>query len=460
MSEVLTMKNEALEPLFAAWEEPNRHRSRATSGEGSEVRQGRRRSNIVIAQNLRAAVKEWRDNGYFGVSETTRGLLEHWFHRAHRVEAPGGQTFDFHYYFCQREAIETLIYLKECRRLERLSQVVAEFQGQYAETAALGITDEEDAWSRYAFKMATGSGKTKVMSLAIVWSYFHALRESESPMARHFVVIAPNLTVFERLKEDFKPEGGGPDIFDRDPLIPSEWRGDWNLSVVLQDEAGGAATGGTLYLTNIHRLFDTAKRKKERRRDVSVDGAAGIEGQGPGHRRGPAGPHHRPPPRDGHQRRGAPRLGPRFRLERGHRVSARDDCQARPTAGWSRNWTSAPRPRTTRHTLQAHHLRHAAGRGGGRRHRQDADHRPGRKTDRAGHGQCGLQVRGAPAARLRALAEEQAGVGEERQEALALRHVRGHQGGRRDRDPPERRRDFPATERPDDQPARVQGCFA
>ena len=63
------------------------------------------------------------------------------------------------------------------RRLERLSQVVAEFGGQYAETAALGITDEEDAWSRYAFKMATGSGKTKVMSLAIVWSYFHALRE-------------------------------------------------------------------------------------------------------------------------------------------------------------------------------------------------------------------------------------------------------------------------------------------
>jgi type III restriction enzyme len=207
-------------------------------------------------------VKEWRDNGYFGVSETTRSLLDHWFHRAHRVEASDGQTFDFHYYFCQREAIETLIYLKEFRRLERLSQVVAEFGGQYSETSALGITDEEDSWSRYAFKMATGSGKTKVMSLAIVWSYFHALRESESPMARHFVAIAPNLTVFERLKEDFKPEGGGPDIFDRDPLIPSEWRGDWNLSVVLQDEAGGANTVGTLYLTNIHRLFDTSKRKK------------------------------------------------------------------------------------------------------------------------------------------------------------------------------------------------------
>ena len=93
-----------------------------------------------------------------------------------------------------------------------------------------------------------GSRKTKVMSLAMVWSYFHALRESNSTMAKHFVVIAPNLTVFERLKMDFKPAQGGKDIFDNDPLIPVAWRGDWNLSVVLQDEATGAATGGTLYL--------------------------------------------------------------------------------------------------------------------------------------------------------------------------------------------------------------------
>ena len=41
------------------------------------------------------------------------------------------------------------------------------------------------------------------------------------------------------------------------------WRGDWNLSTVLQDEAGGASTGGTLYLTNIHRLYDTSKRRKK-----------------------------------------------------------------------------------------------------------------------------------------------------------------------------------------------------
>ena len=81
------------------------------------------------------------------------------------------------------------------------------------------------------------------MSLAIVWSYFHALRESDSPLARHFVVIAPNLTVFERLKEDF----GNGRIFDSDPLIPVAWKGDFNLTVVLQDSPGwGGDRGNSL----------------------------------------------------------------------------------------------------------------------------------------------------------------------------------------------------------------------
>ncbi|MBN2061150.1 MAG: DEAD/DEAH box helicase family protein, partial [Deltaproteobacteria bacterium] len=155
------------------------------------------------------------------------------------------------------EAIETLIYLWEVRGIRSLSAMIAEFGGEDRETAALGVNPDDDRWPRYAFKVATGAGKTKIMSLAIVWSYFHALRENDSMMARNFVVIAPNLTVFERLKEDF----GDGRIFDRDPIIPPAWLGDFNLSIVLQDATGGAATGGTLYLTNIHRLYDTAKRQ-------------------------------------------------------------------------------------------------------------------------------------------------------------------------------------------------------
>jgi type III restriction enzyme len=259
-----TLNPTILEPLFAPWQEPNAHRVRAEkSGDPAVVKQGRRASPIEVVNNLRAAVREWREAFYIGASDTTIQLLNHWFNRAHRKVMSDGEEFEFRYYFCQREAVETLIYLKEVRRIECLSQIIAEFGGVNAELQALGITEDEDAWSRYAFKLATGAGKTKVMSLCIVWSYFHALRESDSEMARHFVVIAPNLTVYERLKDDF----GNGRVFDEDPLIPPEWRGDWNLSVVLQDEASGAATGGTLYLTNIHRLYDNSKRKKNAEED-------------------------------------------------------------------------------------------------------------------------------------------------------------------------------------------------
>lgn len=251
----------ALEPLFAPHEEPNRHRARSKDGQ-PEVRKSRRPSPIVIAQILRRAVKDWRETDYPGASDTSRELLHHWFQREHLVTLSDGSQVPFRYYFCQREAMETLIYLYEVRGVRGLARLTNEFSGPDAETAALGVNPDDDRWARYAFKLATGAGKTKVMSLAIVWGYFHALRESDSPLARHFVVVAPNLTVFERLRVDFKPAEGGKDIFDRDPLIPTAWRGDWNVTTVLQDEAGGAATGGTLYLTNIHRLYDISERRK------------------------------------------------------------------------------------------------------------------------------------------------------------------------------------------------------
>jgi len=258
-SDIINAK--AIQPLYKPWEMPDHHRL-----QGGVVKDGRRPSGIAIAQNLRAAVREWREGvtgrgQYAGSSDTTLELLDHWFQRDHLAKAKDASTYPFRYHFCQREAVETLIYLLEIRQVATLTALVSEFGGADAETAALGVNPEHDQWAKYAFKMATGSGKTKVMSLAIVWSYFHALRESYSPMTRHFVAIAPNITVFERLKEDYSPADGGPNIFDTDPLIPTHWRSDWNLNVVLQDEASGAASGGTLYLTNIHRLYDTSKRK-------------------------------------------------------------------------------------------------------------------------------------------------------------------------------------------------------
>jgi type III restriction enzyme len=258
---------EAIEPLYMPWEPPSKHRVKAKrDGERAEIVTGRRPSPLPKVNSLRRAVSEWRGIDYAGASDTSRELLDYWFNREHALTAtlshPStglGGTELFRYYFCQREAIETLIYLMEVRNIRTLAALTAEFSEGDAETAAMGVNPEQDQWARYAFKVATGAGKTKIMSLAIVWSYFHSLRESDSTMAQHFVLVAPNLTVFERLKEDF----GNGRIFDTDPLIPPHWRGDWNMSVVLQDEASGAATGGVVYLTNIHRLYAPKRRTRE-----------------------------------------------------------------------------------------------------------------------------------------------------------------------------------------------------
>ena len=73
-------------------------------------------------------------------------------------------------------------------------------------------------------------------------------------MTTSFLVIAPNLIVYERLKSDF----GDAATFRRDPLIPSEWMHDFDLAVLLQDDPAPVTSRGVLYLTNVHRLYEPA----------------------------------------------------------------------------------------------------------------------------------------------------------------------------------------------------------
>ena len=80
------------------------------------------------------------------------------------------------------------------------------------------------------------------------------------------MIIAPNLTVYERLKDDF--ENG--DIFHRDPLLPEEWKGDFQMQVVLQGEPGGTSTTGAVYLTNIHRLYETREAEEADEQDAGA----------------------------------------------------------------------------------------------------------------------------------------------------------------------------------------------
>ena len=206
MTESPVINPAALEPLFSPNEEPYRYRAPADQkGDPAKIELGRRPSNIPIAQNIRRFVKYWRSNDYPGASDTTRELLHYWFDEEHILQKKNGdggdkeegevEQYPFRYYFCQREAVESFIYLYEVRGIRSLSSLTAEFFNDDAYDAALGVNPKDDRWPKYAFKMATGSGKTKVMSLAIVWSYFHSLYEPDSTLARDFLIIAPNITV-------------------------------------------------------------------------------------------------------------------------------------------------------------------------------------------------------------------------------------------------------------------------
>lgn len=105
---------------------------------------------------------------------------------------------------------------------------------------------------RYAFKMATGSGKTVVMAMAIVWSYFHRLMVEGSDLSTNFLVIAPGVIVYQRLEKDFANNA----IFYRLPLIPPEWRSRFKLKVILRGESTEPDPSGNLFLTNIQQIYE------------------------------------------------------------------------------------------------------------------------------------------------------------------------------------------------------------
>ena len=217
-----------------------------------QIPANQRESRAALVPPIRDAVHAWRSRGYEGSTTTSRRLLRHWFESDHLT--PGGE--EWLYYYCQREAVETLIYLYEVVRARSLYDLARHFD----DNQRVRVNPADDRWARYVFKMATGSGKTKVMSLAVVWSYFNARFEQgiQDEYTQTFALIAPNVIVYQRLLEDFR----GGSIFRSDPLIPPEWESHWQFTVVSRDDPVVSSTAGTLYLTNVHQLYESRGRAR------------------------------------------------------------------------------------------------------------------------------------------------------------------------------------------------------
>ncbi len=205
----------------------------------------------LVAQ-LRRRVKEFRDGGYASASDTSRSLLAWWFKEPHLLPKANGAMVDFQYYFAQREAMETIVYLYDAVGAKDKYDLM---RFDASGVVSAGMFDE--SWRRYVIKMATGSGKTKVMSLVLAWSFYHKLYEPGSDLARNFLVITPNIIVLDRIYKDFQ----GLRIFFEDPVIPENgydgrnWRDDFRLTLHVQDEVRVTQATGNIFLTNIHRVY-------------------------------------------------------------------------------------------------------------------------------------------------------------------------------------------------------------
>ena len=205
----------------------------------------------LVAQ-LRKKIQAFRDGDYVGATDTSRSLLNWWFKEPHLLPQSDGTMAEFQYYFAQREALETVIYLYDVVGAKDKFDLM-----RFDSSGAVSAQMFDETWRRYVVKMATGSGKTKVMSLALAWSFFHKLYEPDSELARNFLVIAPNIIVLDRIYKDFQ----GLRIFFEDPVLPDNgfdgrnWRDDFQLTLHKQDEVNVTRSTGNIFLTNIHRVY-------------------------------------------------------------------------------------------------------------------------------------------------------------------------------------------------------------
>ena len=205
-----------------------------------------------LVHQLRRKVQEFRDSGYVGATDTSKSLLNWWFKEPHLLPQGDGNMATFQYFFAQREALETIVYLYDVVGAKDKFDLM-----RFDSSGAVSAQMFDESWRRYVVKMATGSGKTKVMSLALAWGFFHKTYELDSDLARNFLVIAPNIIVLDRIYKDF----AGLRIFFEDPAIPDNgfngrnWRDDFQLTLHLQDEVRVTRPTGNIFLTNIHRVY-------------------------------------------------------------------------------------------------------------------------------------------------------------------------------------------------------------
>ncbi len=193
------------------------------------------RDDLPLVNALRDDVQRWRESKWENASETTKKLLRHW-----SREDRGRRLF-----FCQVEAVETIIYLKEILALGKKPRWTPKLTLDDFKILSQGLNPRPQEWvakvaqhpkladlpnepgskaiHRYACKMATGSGKTVVMAMLIAWAFCNRGTKPGDPrFPRRALVVCPNLTIKERLNV-LRP-GDANNYFEQFDIVPSSLR--------------------------------------------------------------------------------------------------------------------------------------------------------------------------------------------------------------------------------------------
>jgi type III restriction enzyme len=193
---------------------------------------------LPLPNKIRPRVNAWRDAGYPGLSGITKRLLDHW--------RDPEQRENRRLFFCQLEAIETLIWLTEAPASERVG---------------IEIPSDGGTFTRLCSKMATGSGKTIVMAMLIAWQVLNKVTyPQDKRFSKNIFVVAPGLTVKNRLQVLIP----GPNDYYREfSLIPTG----------LEDKL----RQGKVLVRNWHKLDWESEERIAKKKTVDKRGALSDE---------------------------------------------------------------------------------------------------------------------------------------------------------------------------------------
>lgn len=226
------------------------------------------RRRIPLADELNGHLRKWSENDYPAVeskeiTSITRELLNYWFNQE-----------DSPFYQCQKEAIETLIYCYEILGNPRLYDLYLKLAPQDLSGNIQLKKIQESMFSKYCLKMATGTGKTWVLAMALIWQYFNAVKGNDKRFSKHFLVVAPGLIVYQRLLDSFFGKmgtDGKRDIstsdYENDYFFPDGWKEEFKKIRKLSKEDIRANMEITdtpfVFVTNWHRLNFNSKDTKK-----------------------------------------------------------------------------------------------------------------------------------------------------------------------------------------------------